>query len=48
LDGRERDVHVYFDNDAFGHAPANALRLIALVSTDADEGVLAGLVWPSC
>ena len=29
------DVHVYFDNDAFGHAPANALRLIALVPTDA-------------
>lgn len=26
-----RDVHVYFDNDAFGHAPANARRLIALV-----------------
>jgi uncharacterized protein YecE (DUF72 family) len=23
-----RDVHVYFDNDAFGHAPRNALRLI--------------------
>jgi uncharacterized protein YecE (DUF72 family) len=29
--GEGRDVHVYFDNDAFGHAPANALRLIALV-----------------
>lgn len=26
-----RDVHVYFDNDAFGHAPANAVRLIALL-----------------
>ena len=23
-----RDVHVYFDNDAFGHAPGNALRLL--------------------
>jgi uncharacterized protein YecE (DUF72 family) len=32
----KRDVHVYFDNDAFGHAPADALQLIALVSTDAD------------
>jgi uncharacterized protein YecE (DUF72 family) len=30
-----RDVHVYFDNDAFGHAPANALRLMALVSEHA-------------
>jgi uncharacterized protein YecE (DUF72 family) len=29
-----RDVHAYFDNDAFGYAPANALRLIALLSTD--------------
>jgi uncharacterized protein YecE (DUF72 family) len=28
-DGRE--VHVYFDNDAFGHAPENALRLMTLV-----------------
>lgn len=27
-----RDVHVYFDNDAYGHAPRNAARLIALVS----------------
>jgi len=26
-----RDVHVYFDNDAFGAAPRNALELIALV-----------------
>jgi uncharacterized protein YecE (DUF72 family) len=26
-----RDVHVYFDNDAFGNAPRNALRLIQLV-----------------
>jgi uncharacterized protein YecE (DUF72 family) len=25
------DVHVYFDNDAFGHAPADALRLRALL-----------------
>lgn len=31
-----RDVHVYFDNDAFGHAPANALRLIALVASQKD------------
>lgn len=27
-----RDVYVYFDNDAFGHAPGNALRLMELVS----------------
>jgi uncharacterized protein YecE (DUF72 family) len=26
-----RDVHVYFDNDALGHAPRNAARLIDLV-----------------
>lgn len=26
-----RDVHVYFDNDAFGYAPQNALRLIQIV-----------------
>lgn len=26
-----RDVHVYFDNDAYGCAPRNALRLIELV-----------------
>ena len=26
-----RDVHVYFDNDAFGAAPRDAQRLIALV-----------------
>jgi uncharacterized protein YecE (DUF72 family) len=26
-----RDVHVYFDNDARGEAPRNALRLIALL-----------------
>jgi uncharacterized protein YecE (DUF72 family) len=26
-----RDVHVYFDNDAFGAAPRNALELISLV-----------------
>ncbi len=26
-----RDVHVYFDNDAYGHAPPNALRLIELI-----------------
>jgi len=33
--GEGRDVHVYFDNDAFGHAPSNALRLIALLSEPA-------------
>ena len=33
-----RDVHVYFDNDAFGHAPRNALRLIALLSEGAPRG----------
>jgi uncharacterized protein YecE (DUF72 family) len=27
-----RDVHVYFDNDAYGEAPRNALRLIELAS----------------
>jgi len=27
-----RDVHVYFDNDAYGAAPRNASRLLALVS----------------
>jgi uncharacterized protein YecE (DUF72 family) len=27
-----RDVHVYFDNDARGYAPRNAVRLIALTS----------------
>lgn len=27
----EREVHVYFDNDALGHAPRNALRLIELL-----------------
>jgi uncharacterized protein YecE (DUF72 family) len=26
-DGRERDVYVYFDNDARGHAPFDAMRL---------------------
>lgn len=30
-----RDVHVYFDNDAFGHAPFNARRLIELLKTPA-------------
>ena len=27
-----RDVHVYFDNDAAGHAPRDALRLLVLMS----------------
>jgi uncharacterized protein YecE (DUF72 family) len=27
-----RDVHAYFDNDAYGNAPRNAARLIALVT----------------
>jgi uncharacterized protein YecE (DUF72 family) len=27
-----REVHVYFDNDAFGHAPRDALRLARLVT----------------
>jgi uncharacterized protein YecE (DUF72 family) len=26
-----RDVHVYFDNDALGHAPHNAVRLLELL-----------------
>ena len=29
--GEGRDVHIYFDNDAYCHAPFNALRLLALV-----------------
>ncbi|UCH52979.1 MAG: DUF72 domain-containing protein, partial [Pseudomonadota bacterium] len=28
---QRNDVHVYFDNDAFGHAPQDALRLIEMV-----------------
>jgi uncharacterized protein YecE (DUF72 family) len=28
-----RDVHVYFDNDAFSHAPFDAMRLIALLGS---------------
>jgi uncharacterized protein YecE (DUF72 family) len=32
-DGR-RDVYVYFDNDAGGHAPRNALELSGLLKTD--------------
>ena len=27
-----RDVHLYFDNDAFGHAPRNALQLLKRIS----------------
>lgn len=30
-----RSVHVYFDNDAFGHAPSNAIRLIAMLAQGA-------------
>lgn len=33
--GEGRDVHVYFDNDAFGHAPRDALRLIGMVGARA-------------
>jgi uncharacterized protein YecE (DUF72 family) len=29
--GEGRDVHLYFDNDALGHAPRDALRLIDLL-----------------
>lgn len=36
-DGRPRDVYVYFDNDARGHAPHDALALAALLE-DADRG----------
>lgn len=32
-DGRPRDVYVYFDNDARGHAPHDAAALQALIST---------------
>jgi uncharacterized protein YecE (DUF72 family) len=34
--GKGRDVHVYFDNDAEGAAPRDALRLLALVGAPAD------------
>jgi uncharacterized protein YecE (DUF72 family) len=30
-------VHVYFDNDAWGHAPRDALRLIALLQRQPRE-----------
>lgn len=33
-DGRPRDVFVYFDNDARGHAPHDALALAALVGDE--------------
>jgi uncharacterized protein YecE (DUF72 family) len=29
-----RDVHVYFDNDAQGHAPRNALELLERLSKE--------------
>jgi uncharacterized protein YecE (DUF72 family) len=29
--GEGRDVHVCFDNDAFGQAPANAVQLLRLL-----------------
>ena len=31
------DVHVYFDNDALGHAPRDALRLISLLGGEAAD-----------
>jgi uncharacterized protein YecE (DUF72 family) len=34
----QRDVHVYFDNDAFGHAPRNALRLMQLIGAGTAGG----------
>lgn len=33
-----RDVHVYFDNDALGHAPRDALRLIAMLPLEQRQG----------
>lgn len=33
-----RDVHVYFDNDALGHAPCDALRLIERVNKPTTRG----------
>ena len=33
-DGRPRDVYIYFDNDARGHAPHDALALAALVGDE--------------
>ena len=34
-----QDVHVYFDNDARGHAPHDAARLLALLGTSAKERI---------
>ncbi|WP_102192806.1 DUF72 domain-containing protein [Microbacterium aurantiacum] len=36
-DGRPRDVYVYFDNDARGHAPHDALALAALVGDETER-----------
>jgi uncharacterized protein YecE (DUF72 family) len=36
-----RDVHVYFDNDADGHAPVNAARLIELIERRSGEALTA-------
>lgn len=33
-DRKERDVYVYFDNTAHGHAPANAMRLRELIGLE--------------
>ena len=35
--GRPRDVYVYFDNDARGHAPHDALALAALVGDETER-----------
>jgi uncharacterized protein YecE (DUF72 family) len=32
-----RDVHIYFDNDAHGHAPLNAAQLIELIEKHSGE-----------
>jgi uncharacterized protein YecE (DUF72 family) len=33
-----RDVYVYFNNDAFGHAVANAKTLSALLGIEGESG----------
>lgn len=38
-----RDVHVYFDNEACGHAPRNALRLIELIGREGRAERVRGL-----
>jgi len=39
--GEGRDVHVYFDNDALGRAPVDALRLIALLGGPMQDKIMS-------